>query len=57
VAGEKDAALKSLQEAESERNSWLVYAGVEPAFDSLRGWGEFRRILGSVGLSSPQSRE
>jgi TolB-like protein/DNA-binding winged helix-turn-helix (wHTH) protein len=57
LAGEKDAALKSLQKAESERNSWLVYAGVEPAFDLLRGSGQFRRILGNVGLSSPQSRE
>jgi len=55
LTGEKDAALKSLQKAESERNSWLVYAGVEPAFDSLRGSGQFRRILGNVGLSSPQS--
>jgi TolB-like protein/DNA-binding winged helix-turn-helix (wHTH) protein len=55
LAGEKDAALKSLQKAESERNSWLVYAGVEPAFDSLRGSAQFRRILGNVGLSSPQS--
>jgi len=55
LAGEKDAALKSLQKAESERNSWLVYAGVEPAFDSLRRSGQFRRILGNVGLSRPQS--
>jgi len=52
LAGEKNAALKSLQKAESERNSWLVYAGVEPALDSLRGLGDFRRILGKVGLSS-----
>jgi hypothetical protein len=46
LAGEKDTALKSLLKAESERDSWLVYAGVEPTFDSLRGLGQFRRILG-----------
>lgn len=51
LAGEKQAALESLKEAESERNSWLVYVGVDPAFDSLRTSPQFRALLSDVHLS------
>ncbi len=48
LAGQKQAALKSLQQALRTRESWLVYAGIEPAFDSLRRSPEFQRILAAV---------
>jgi TolB-like protein/DNA-binding winged helix-turn-helix (wHTH) protein/Tfp pilus assembly protein PilF len=50
VAGEPQAALKALDEARRKRDSWLVYAGVEPAFDPLRSRAEFGDILTTVGL-------
>jgi len=49
LAGERQAALKSLQEALRERESWLVYAGIEPVFDSLRSTPEFQHILAVAG--------
>jgi tetratricopeptide (TPR) repeat protein len=55
VAGDKQAALEALQAAESERNSWLVYAGIDPAFDSLRDTPQFRALLAEVHLPSPNS--
>lgn len=51
VAGERDASLKALQQALRARESWLVYAGIEPAFDPLRGTPEFQRILAAVGAN------
>ncbi|HVB85441.1 MAG TPA: winged helix-turn-helix domain-containing protein [Candidatus Dormibacteraeota bacterium] len=48
VAGRKREALKSLQEALRARESWLVYAAIEPAFDSLRSSPEFQQILAAV---------
>lgn len=50
VAGDAPAALESLQLAESKRDSWLVYAGIEPAFNPLRSSARFRRLLAQVGL-------
>jgi TolB-like protein/DNA-binding winged helix-turn-helix (wHTH) protein/Tfp pilus assembly protein PilF len=49
LAGERQAALRSLAEALRARESWLVYAGIEPAFDSLRNSPDFRPILTMVG--------
>jgi TolB-like protein/DNA-binding winged helix-turn-helix (wHTH) protein/Tfp pilus assembly protein PilF len=49
LAGKRQAALNSLQEALRARESWLVYAGIEPAFDSLRSTPEFQHILAAVG--------
>jgi TolB-like protein/DNA-binding winged helix-turn-helix (wHTH) protein len=48
LAGHEQAAVKSLQEAQRARESWLVYAAIEPAFDSLRSSPEFQRILAAV---------
>lgn len=56
VAGEPGAALESLQAAELKRDSWLVYAGIEPAFDSLRSSPQFQHVLAAVGLSNPQPK-
>jgi TolB-like protein/DNA-binding winged helix-turn-helix (wHTH) protein/Tfp pilus assembly protein PilF len=48
LAGERQAALRSLDEALRARESWLVYAEIEPAFDSLRSSSDFQRILATV---------
>lgn len=50
IAGEPRAALKALDEAKRKRDSWLVYAGIEPAFDPLRSKSSFGDILAAVGL-------
>lgn len=55
VAGENQAALATLQTAESRRDSWLVYAGIEPAFDPLRSSTQFQRMLKDVGLADATS--
>jgi TolB-like protein/DNA-binding winged helix-turn-helix (wHTH) protein len=52
VAGQDREALESLQAAESQRDGWLVYAGVEPAFDSLRSSPQFQHLLADIGLSN-----
>jgi TolB-like protein/DNA-binding winged helix-turn-helix (wHTH) protein len=54
VAGDEPAALESLLLAESKRDSWLVYAGIEPAFDSLRSSTRFSRLLAQVGLQETE---
>jgi TolB-like protein/DNA-binding winged helix-turn-helix (wHTH) protein/Tfp pilus assembly protein PilF len=51
LAGERQAALRSLAEALRARESWLVYAGIEPAFDSLRDSSDFQRIVATVGAA------
>ncbi|MGH9645465.1 MAG: TPR end-of-group domain-containing protein, partial [Bryobacteraceae bacterium] len=50
IAGEKHAALETLKKAESQKDSWLVYAGVDPAFDSLRSSPEFQELLADLHL-------
>jgi TolB-like protein/DNA-binding winged helix-turn-helix (wHTH) protein len=52
LAGQGREALKSLAEAESQRDAWLVYAGVEPAFDPLRSSPQFEKLLADIGLSN-----
>jgi TolB-like protein/DNA-binding winged helix-turn-helix (wHTH) protein len=51
VAGNREAALRSLESAESKRDSWLVYAGIEPAFDSFRSAPEFQRLLAELSIA------
>ncbi|MGH9708200.1 MAG: winged helix-turn-helix domain-containing tetratricopeptide repeat protein, partial [Candidatus Acidiferrales bacterium] len=51
VAGEYRAALATLETAESRRDSWLVYAGIEPAFERLRTSAQFQHMLKDIGLS------
>jgi len=52
LAGQNREALASLAEAESQHNSWLIYAGVEPAFDPLRSYPQFEKLLADLGLSN-----
>src|SRR5689334_16442334 len=43
--GERERALELLQEAHSIRDAWVVWLGVEPQFDPLRGDLIFEGIL------------
>ncbi|HVT43566.1 MAG TPA: protein kinase [Thermoanaerobaculia bacterium] len=48
---DRAAALQSLHEALDIRSHRLVFLGVDPAFDALRGEPELERLLGRVGLA------
>ena len=47
--GERENALSSLEQAFEEREAWLVWMGVEPSFDNLRGEPRFIRLLERTG--------
>ena len=46
--GERERALELLQEAQSIRDAWIVWLGVEPQWDPLRGEPEFERMLSDL---------
>lgn len=48
--GDTDAALASLEAAYREGCDWLVHAGVEPRWDTLRHTRRFRKLLTSLRL-------
>ena len=48
--GDKDGALRWLQEAYNQRDEWLVYLHVYPEFDSLRSDHRFQELERRVGL-------
>jgi len=43
--GDKEKTLLALEEAFEQRDLWLVWIGVEPAFDNLRSDTRFQRLL------------
>jgi serine/threonine-protein kinase len=49
--GDKETALKWLEQAREEHDNLLVYMNVEPSFDSLRGEPRFHSLLKRVGLA------
>jgi len=49
--GDKEKTLLALEDAFEQRDLWLVWIGVEPAFDNLRSDKRFRRLLELTGLS------
>jgi tetratricopeptide (TPR) repeat protein len=49
--GERERALELLQQAHTIRDAWIVWLGVEPQWDPLRGEPAFERIL--QGLRHP----
>jgi serine/threonine-protein kinase len=51
VLGDHDTALARLEQAYEDRGAWMVWLGVEPALDPLRGHPRFRALLGRMGLS------
>ena len=48
--GDRTRALALLDRAYAERDVWLIWLGVEPRFDSLRGEPRFQELLRGVGL-------
>jgi len=53
--GNKDEAMKYLERAFLERSSWLVWANVEPRFDSLRSDARFTSLLARIGFKPAES--
>ncbi|MGH9739183.1 MAG: winged helix-turn-helix domain-containing tetratricopeptide repeat protein [Candidatus Acidiferrales bacterium] len=56
VAGERQKAMDSLEIAMRKRDSWMVYAGIEPAFDPLRLSQKFQNLLAAIGLSNARQK-
>lgn len=48
--GNKDKAIEYLEKALLERSSWLVWADVEPRFDTLRSDPRFTSLLTRIGF-------
>ena len=48
--GDREAALADLERAYDERSTFLIYAGVWPPFDPLRGEPRFRALMQRMGL-------
>jgi tetratricopeptide (TPR) repeat protein len=48
--GDKDESLTWLERAFQERSSWLVWAGVEPRFDTLRSDPRFASLMAKMKL-------
>lgn len=49
--GDKDQALKCLDDACEERYNWVVWLKTEPMLDSLRGDERFDELLRRIGLA------
>lgn len=45
-----DKAFGALEKAFDDREGWLIWLGVEPTFDSLRGDSRFRKLLKRINL-------
>jgi DNA-binding winged helix-turn-helix (wHTH) protein/tetratricopeptide (TPR) repeat protein len=50
--GEKEETLHALEDAFQQRDLWLVWMGVEPAFDNLRSDIRFQRLLERIQTDS-----
>lgn len=48
--GDKEKTLGALEESFAQRDLWLVWLGVEPAFDDLHSDSRFQRLLDLTGL-------
>jgi len=56
AAGDADNALKWLEKAFKTRQTWTLYLGVDPTFDSLRSDPRFVSLLRRIGLPQGQIR-
>ena len=52
--GERDAAMRRLEEAFAKRNRQLVWVNVDPRYDALRRNPEFEQLIRRLGLSPQQ---
>ena len=50
--GENDQAMEWLEKAATERDPFLIYIGVDPNFDSLRGDSRFTGLLHRIGFTN-----
>lgn len=55
--GEREVALSLLKEAYEIGDGWLVWMGVEPQFDRLRGTAIFEELLSRTKNPAPQAFE
>ena len=53
--GEYEKALALLQEAYEINDGWLVWIGVEPAWDIVRGYPVFEDLLSKTRNPAPQT--
>jgi hypothetical protein len=57
-AGDKTRALDPLERAFHEKDGWMIFVPIDPAFDSLRADSRFARLTAQVRpLRSPQSKQ
>ena len=54
--GELEQTFEWLEKAVADRSDWLVWIGVEPAFDDLRSDSRFLSLLRRIGLASTQAQ-
>ncbi|MEX2234598.1 MAG: tetratricopeptide repeat protein [Cyclobacteriaceae bacterium] len=50
--GEEDMALDLLEQAYEDRAGWIIWLGVEPAFDNIRDHPRYVTLLMKIGLSA-----
>lgn len=50
--GQRDEALEWLEKSLRERESWMVFLGVDPTWDSYRDDGRFVPLMEAVGLAA-----
>ena len=55
--GERDRALELILDAYTIRDAWVVWLGVEPQFDPLRGEPSFEAILRDLTTSRDVSQD
>jgi tetratricopeptide (TPR) repeat protein len=54
--GDREETFVALEDAFEQRDLWLVWLGVEPAFDELRSDARFQRLLVLTGLAQSAER-
>lgn len=54
--GEREKALEQMELACEQRAPWLLFAGVDPAFDTFRGHPRFEAILRRMNLAGAARR-
>ena len=55
-AGDTDKTVTWLEKALKARRTWIIYLGVDPAYDSLRSDPRFASLLRRIALPQSQTR-